>query len=334
MSTFRLACLGAVACLVVFPVHAQQSVAPGQPEALQWLQRVAGAAHTLSYSGTYVFRNGTQSETTRIVHVASSGNQSERLEVLDGSPREVIRHNDEVKCYLPESRLVIVEQRSTRRAFPALLPASLASLSDHYLLRKAGGRRIAGFDSHVIRLEPRDGWRYGHQFWVDNASGLLLKAEVVNERGESLESMAFTELRIGEPAGSDTLKSGVGAIAQKEAWQVRQARTQELRDDAPWVFRAELPGFRRQAAMRRNVVQEPGDAQEMLHWVFTDGIAALSVFISPQGREADPSETGIQSYGALSVVKRVVDGHKLVVMGDVPPAAVKHFAEGIGVRGK
>jgi negative regulator of sigma E activity len=33
-------------------------------------------------------------------------------------------------------------------------------------------------------------------------------------------------------------------------------------------------------------------------------------------------------------MKRVIDGHQVVVMGDLPPAAVKHFAEGIGMRGK
>jgi sigma-E factor negative regulatory protein RseB len=330
MRRLQLACLWWLAGFALSPAHAQQT-ATGPQDALQWLQRVAGAAHKLSYSGTYVYRSGTQSETSRIVHVATEGSQSERLEVLDGSPREVLRHNDEVKCYLPERHLVIVEQRSTRRAFPALLPASLASLNDHYQLRKAGSTRIAGFDSQVVRLEPRDGWRFGHQFWIDSASGLLLKAEVVDERGESLESMAFTELRIGEPASADSLKSNVDLRALKESWQVRQARTRELRDDAPWVFRAELPGFRRQAAMRRNEVHAPGDGYEVLHWVFSDGVAAVSVFISPQRPETEP---GIQSYGAFSVVKRIVDGHQVVVMGDVPPGAAKHFADGVGVRGK
>lgn len=333
MKPFLAACLGVLAVLAVVPVHAQQNTA-GQQEALQWLQRVAGAAHKLSYSGTYVYRNGMQSETSRIVHVATDGNQSERLEVLDGSPREVVRHNDEVKCYLPESRLIIVEQRSTRRTFPALLPARLASLSDHYLLRKAGTTRLAGFDSQMVRLEPRDAWRYGHQFWIDSTSGLLLKAEVLDERGDPLESMAFTELHIGDPQNAEVLKPSAAAIAQKEAWQVRQARSRELRDEVPWVFRTDLPGFRRQAALRRNVVQEPGDAHEIFHWVFSDGIAALSVFISPQRPGAEAVEAGIQSYGALSVVKRVVDGHLVVVMGDVPPNAANHFASGIGVRGK
>lgn len=316
------------------PAWSQSQGMPVQPEGLQWLQRVTVAVQTLSYSGTFVYRNGSRSETSRIIHLASNGNQMEKLEVLDGSPREVIRHNDEVRCYLPESRQVIVEQRGTRRTFPALLPVSLAGLTDYYNVRMGGNARLAGFDSQIVRLEPRDGWRYGHQFWVDSGSGLLLKADVFDERGESLESMAFTELRIGAPASADAVKPSY-ATSAKDAWQVRQAKLRDIHDDAKWVFRADLPGFRRQAAMKRSIVNESGsDGPEVLHWVFSDGLVALSVFISPLLPQTEPAAEAVQTFGALSVLKRNVDGHRVVVMGDLPPAAIQRFATGIGVRGK
>lgn len=311
---------------------AWSQAAPIQTEGLQWLQRVSSAASRLSYSGTFVYRNGSRSETSRIVHLSSNGNQTEKLEVLDGSPREVIRHNEEVSCYLPESRLVIIEQRSVRRGFPALLSGGLAGLSDHYLIRKGSSARVAGFDSQLIRLEPRDAWRYGHQLWVDIGSGLLLKAEIVDARGDSLESMAFTDLRIGEPINPEALKPSHAATA-KDNWQIRQARLRDLRDDAPWVFRAELPGFRKQVALRRSMGKDGKDLN-MLHWVFSDGLVAMSVFISPLRAPSDAGEESLQSMGALSVMKRVVEGHQLVVMGDLPPAAIQVFAEGIGMRGK
>ncbi|MCZ7654833.1 MAG: hypothetical protein M5R42_11945 [Rhodocyclaceae bacterium] len=53
------------------------------------------------------------------------GRTYEKLEVLDGSPREVVRNNDEVRCFLPEDKLVIVEKRGKIKTFPALLPASV-----------------------------------------------------------------------------------------------------------------------------------------------------------------------------------------------------------------
>lgn len=329
------ACLGLALGLFSLPGWGQSTL--GQQEALQWLQRVASAAQKQSYSGTFVYRNGSQSETSRIVHVVREGNQMEKLEVLDGSPREIIRLNDEVKCYLPESRLLIIEQRSTKRTFPALSPVGLAGLGEHYQIRQGQRARVAGYDSQIVRLEPRDAWRYGQQFWVDLTTGLLLKAEIFDGRGRSLESLAFTELRIGVPGNADALKASMANVANaKEGWKIRQARSRELRDDAQWLFRVELPGFRRQASMRRNIEQNAGgDAYEVLHWVFSDGLAALSVFINPldpQLPQAAPIDTDTQSMGAISVVKRVIEGHQVVVMGDVPPAAVRRFADGIEVR--
>lgn len=322
------AALGLLAILAARPAAAQLDAR--QQEALQWLQKVAVAAQKTSFSGTFVYRNGNRSETSRIVHVAHDGRQTERLEVLDGSPREVIRENDEVRCYLPEMRLVLVEQRSARRLFPALLPAGLAGLGEHYVIRRAGAARIAGFDSQIVRLEPRDGWRYGRQFWVDQDSGLLLKADMFDGRGESLESMAFTELRIGPPPpAADAVRPRYAGAASAD-WQVRQNRARDLRETTPWQFRAELPGFRRQAAMQRQLAGADGVAREALHWVFSDGLAALSVFISPLGGQAAPPEAVAQVAGGISVVKRVIDGHLVVVMGDVPPASVRHFADGIG----
>jgi len=334
MKSIFFAGLGLVAGLFSQPLWGQTNL--GQQEGMQWLQRVAGAAQRLSYSGTFVYRNGSHSETSRIVHVNANGNHMEKLEVLDGSPREVIRHNDEVKCYLPDSRLMIVEQRSSRRTFPALLPVGLAGLGDHYLVRKGSRGRIAGIDSQIIRLDPRDAWRFGHQLWIDPVTGLLLKAEMFDESGESLESLAFTELHIGEPASLEALKSSfAGNVNSKEPWQVRQAKMRDIRDDAQWLFRAELPGFRRQAAMARDVPRNAGtEAHEMLHWIYSDGLAALSVFISPLPGQRENVATGAQSLGAISVMKRVVAGHLVVVMGDVPPAAVKHFAAGIEVQKK
>lgn len=322
------------ALCAVRPALGQSAAA--QQEAVQVLQRVAQAAQKLSYSGTFVYRNGNHSETSRIAHVASNGNQMEKLEVLDGSPREVIRYNDEVKCYLPEDRLVIVEQRSTRRAFPALLPASLAGLVEHYSIRKNGQARISGYDSQIIRLEPRDAWRYGHQFWIDQGSSMLLKAEVFDERGAILESIAFTELRIGEPISADILKPGHAASSSplQDAWEVRQAKLRDMRENLPWQFRAELPGFRRQASMRRNIAQDGAESQEVLHWIFSDGLAAFSVFISPLKPRQPMPDARMEAMGAISVMKRLLDGHELVVMGDLPPAAIRYFAEGIGVRGK
>lgn len=310
---------------------AQAQPITGPQGALQLLQKVAVATNNLDYSGTFVYQRGNRSETSRIVHVSSDGARYHKLEVLDGSPREVIRRNGAVECYLPDERLVIVEKSGAQRTFPALLPASLAGLAEHYHIRLLGEARVAGIDSRIIRLDPKDEWRHGHKYWVDMASGLLLKAEVLDAHGRALESMAFTELRVGKLSKPVGLSPGaLGTEALKGSWTVRQAKLSDMRDDGSWVFRAELPGFRRHAAMRRSVERVGLPAHEVLHWVYSDGLAAFSVFISPVSESAASKSDEVEIMGAISMSRRAVDGHDVVVMGDLPPGAVRRIADGIG----
>jgi sigma-E factor negative regulatory protein RseB len=323
MMRFLAACLASGVLAV--PAFAQQN-----GDGLKLLERIATAAQQLNYTGVFVYQSGNRSETSRITHLGEGGNEFERLVALDGSPREVVRQNDEVRCYLPEKHLVIVERRSNQRSFPSLLPGCLAGLTEHYAIRRGPSGRVAGIDSESILVEPKDAFRYGHQLWFDPKTGLLLKAVMVNEKGDAIETFAFTEVKIG----------GHGVAApptpdlQDGSWRMHIVRSSEVkRDDGQWQFPDTLPGFRRQPGIKRQL-HEGGP--EGMHVIFSDGLAAVSVFIDPAPDKANvAADSGTPfAIGAISVVKRYVGGYRLVVMGDVPAAALREFAEGIEPRGK
>ncbi len=295
-------------------------------EPLAMLQRIAEGSRQLTYSGTFVYRSGQRTDTSRIAHSVKDGVEIERIEALDGSPREVLRSGSEVKCFFPDEKLLIVENRASQRGFPALLPTGLGSLSEYYVIRENGTARVAGVQSRALRLEPRDALRYGHEFWMDHASGLLLKANLIGERGETLESFTFTQVSIGGPLEQ-------GALAprfQGERVRVQQVRTSDLRgDDMGWAFRNMLPGFRKLGMVKRQLAP---DQPESLHAVFSDGLASISVFIEPGGMGG---ETDVMaSMGPVSIYRRQLGEHRLVVMGEVPPQAVKRLGEGIERRRK
>ncbi|KAF0165012.1 MAG: sigma-E factor negative regulatory protein RseB [Rhodocyclaceae bacterium] len=295
-------------------------------DGLALLQRIALGSRQLTYSGTFVYRSGGKVDTSRIAHSLSEGIEVERIEALDGSPREVLRAGSEVKCFFPEEKLVIIENRASQRGFPSLLPAGLGSLPEHYAIRSGGQGRVAGMRSRAVLLEPRDTLRYGHEFWMDAASGLLLKANLLGERGETLESFAFTQITIGGPLEQGALKPRFDS----ERVRVQQVRATEVKpEDMGWNFRTLLPGFRRVATMRRQTA--PGNP-ESLHVVFSDGLASISVFIEPGG--AGGEAEAVSNVGPVNVYRRQVGEHRLVVMGEVPALAVKRLGDGIEPRRK
>lgn len=305
------------------PAHADQLADP-----MAWLDRMVAAAQNLSYTGVFVYQNGNHTETSRITHVVDAAGERERLEVLDGTPREVVRTNDEVRCFLPGERLVIVEQQAQRKSFPARLPESLAGLAQFYSIRMGAVTRIAGLDSQLLTLEPKDGYRYGHLLWADVSSGLLVRARMVNDRNEAIEQFAFTQLQIGGPIDPRSLTATFDA--KSADWQVRNVKAVTANiDQSDWAFKTRIPGFNKTASMMRRAQRDRADT---IHVVFSDGLVAISVFIEPLGGGRERPEQGLFSAGAINVYKRVANDHLLIVLGEVPARTLKALGDGIERR--
>lgn len=310
--------------LLVFAILLVSGLAPAPAraeEGLALLQRIAEGSRQMTYSGTFVYRSGGKMDTSRIAHSLRDGLEVERIEALEGSPREILRAGSEVKCFFPEEKLLIIENRSSGRGFPSLLPVGLGSLPEHYAIRGGGQGRVAGIKSRAVLLEPRDDLRYGHEFWMDAASGLLLKATLLGERGETLESFAFTQVKIGGQLEHEALKPRFDS----ERVRVQRVRAIEMKpDDMGWSFRTMLPGFRKMAAMKR---QSAPENPESLHVVFSDGLASISVFIEPGG--AGGEAESVSSIGPVNVYRRQLGDHRVVIMGEVPALAVRRLGDGI-----
>lgn len=287
------------------------------PEALAWLRKIHDATQRLSYTGTFVYQHGGRSEASRITRNAAA--DIERLEVLDGAPREIVRTRDTVKCYLPDSRVVKVDRRSADRSFPALLPERIGTLAQHYDIELGETRRIAGFDCQTVVLGPKDNLRYGYRLYADVKSGMLLKAVTFDPEGNEVEQFMFTQLVIGGVSRQQVRPSH----AARE-WRVEDTGAQPAHL-AGWGLSAELPGFRKIVELKR-VIGRSRPAGQM---VYSDGLAAVSVFIEPMEGRQDPVQTGLASVGAIHIYTREVANHMVTVVGEAPAASVQRIGNAV-----
>jgi len=300
-------------------------------QGLSWLRIMASASRQLNYSGTFVYRHGNDTEASRIVHyVNEGGGEFEKLETLDGPPREVIRTNDQVTCYLPNTKTVLIEKRKTRR-FPALFPVELtSSIADHYVVRHSGKDRAAGYDCQIVVLAPKDRLRYGHQFCAEASSGLPLRAKTFNERGVLLESFAFTELKLGGQFDRDRVQSRYAAQSRK--WRVGRAvmePSQEHQGGTGWSLATELPGFKKLTESKRVIA---GKRTAVSHLVYSDGLAAISVFIEPLPKTLPTRSLSHQ--GAVNIYVRLKSDYMVTALGEVPAETVMRIADSLEYHGR
>jgi len=291
------------------------------PEALAWLRKISEATQKLSYTGTFVYQHGARSETSRITRYVDASGDIEKLEVLDGAPREIVRTKDTVRCYLPDARVVKVDRR-TERDFPAMLPERISALTANYDIALGETRRIAGFDCRAVVLTPKDDLRYGYRLYADSASGMLLKAVTFDAGGDTIEQFMFTQLAIGHVT-RNMVRPGHAA----GSWRVEDTAAAPTRLTG-WGLSSELPGFRKVIELKRRL-SESKPAGQM---VYSDGLAAVSVFIEPLEGRTEAVRTGLSSMGAIHIYTREVANHMVTVVGEAPALSVQRIADAVEFR--
>lgn len=310
-------------CVALFALYAPFVCAQSaSPDGLEWLQRLYNATKRLSYSGTFVYQHGHLAETSRIIRTVEGTTAHERIEVLDGSPREIIRVGNEVRAYLPGTMTVKVERATSDQPLLPILPLAVRDLPESYRIVKGEIERIAGFDAQAIILEPKDNLRYGHKMWADLATAMLLKAQTYDEKKEVVEQFMFTQLKIGGGIPKSDLRSRFQGKAKD--WRVEESGgTAANAVDSPWLVKAPPAGFRKLAEMRRTFPGNPDAVQIVL----SDGVAAVSIFIEPTSNKS--VTLGPSRQGAINIYTRRLETHLVTVVGEAPPEAVRLIANGI-----
>ena len=278
--------------------------------ALDWLIRAAAAAKQLNYSGVYVYHHGEHVEVLRVLHRTDATGEQEKVEVMDGTPRQFLRINNDVYCHLPDGKHVRLERNAARRFFPALLPEQPANLLEYYEAKLGGTERVAGRPCQVVTLEPRDGYRYAYSLWLDRHTGLPLKSHIVNENGGVVSMYVFSEIQIGKAPEAQLFRNDLAG-----------KRIQKASLDTPagvgWSV-TPPPGYGQVQGAVRSL---PGKPEPVTHLVFSDGLSVLSMFVEPVNPQVQGLH-GLSAEGAIGVYARKVDGYSVTTLGEVPSMAL------------
>lgn len=297
----------------------------------EWLLRMHEASRRRSYAGTFVVSSGAGNlSSARIWHACDGVQQMERVESLTGAPRTTFRRNSEVVTFLPDARVVRSETRESLGVFPNLLKSSESSIPDFYSARTTGHDRVAGFDADVVQLQPKDSLRFGYRIWSEKKTGLVVKLQTLDPEGRVIEQAAFSELQLDAPVKMDKLAQ---MMASTEGYRVEKSDPVKTTAEAEgWSLRQAVPGFRSVSCYKRPV---SGGQDGTLQWIFSDGLASVSLFVEAYDRQRHAQEVLLAMGATLTLTRRLPDKSGdwwLTAVGEVPPQTLKAFAQGLERR--
>ena len=317
------------------PVDVSTSPPADRKQVRTWLMRIHEAASQRNFQGTFVVTSGGSAvSSARIAHFCEGNNQYERIDSLDGQARHVFRHNDQVHTLWPQSRVAVVEQREALSSFPSLLQSGDDKIAELYDVRQQGVERVAGHDANVLTVKPRDAFRFGYRLWSDQASGLLLRSDVLNERGELLESSAFSDVSIGVKGQNDLV---LGPMKKLDGYRVlRPTLTPTKLEAEGWTLRPGVAGFVQVSCVKRPLdgasYDEPRNSSvapaQAVHTIFSDGLTYVSMFIEPYNA-ARHTKPVLTAMGATHTLMRRQGDWWFTVVGDVPASTLRAFAAGL-----
>jgi sigma-E factor negative regulatory protein RseB len=296
--------------------------------AAEMLNRIHEAAQQQNYEGTFVYQRGATVQSSRITHAATRGDgEYESLESLDGKPRKMLRHDDDMYTFVPERHLCVVEKRQNKDSFPALLATSGEQVLSVYEPKLLGSDRVAGLDAQVLELDPKDSYRFAYKLWADSKTGLLLRAQTLDPDGQVLEQLSFSQVRIGGGVDKAPIANGIRNTA---GWTIVRPPVQPVDMEAQgWQLTPNIPGFRKIRELRRPMAsREEGQPPIPVDQaVFSDGLAAISVFVEPV--EKNSRKEGAGSNGATHVLVKRRGDFWITLLGEVPQATLQQFASTI-----
>jgi len=315
-----------ISCVV--NVVASSAASASEQPVLDMLVKMQSALQQLNYHGTLVYSQDGQIQSMRVVHKADQAGEVERLISLNGSAREVVRNNDVVTCYMPDSKSVLVGERQFKgNVLSQLAENDFAQLQDYYHFQLESTDRVAGLAAQAILIKPKDGFRYGYRLWLDRENGLLLKSDMLDEQGKVLEQAMFADVAIVDTIPQAMLEP-VSAAEGYRKFEHDDPDEDDNIVDSRWQIAALPKGFTVKARFRHHM---PASGSLAEHWVISDGLASISVYIEKLAQDQSVFE-GASKTGAFNAFGAVADKHQVTVIGEVPAKAVEKVASSVSLK--
>jgi len=295
--------------------------------AMEWIGKMSNSMRNLSYAGNFVYLHKNQLESMSILHIKDEFGERERLLSLNGEAREVIRDNKNLTCIWPDSRKVVVDNSRQNTFSPLFIPDDIAKISKFYDMSLADGDRVAGHETVIVNIKPKDQFRYGVKLWINSGNGLLLKSNLINEQHEVVEQVMFTNLEV--LSKNDQLQL-IAMPELDDSFSLIRYHSGDasgnLEVDRTWQFSNLPDGFWQESALKRKIAGTERFIQQM---VYTDGLASLSVFIEKQTAQTPRGET---SMGAVNGFIRIFNNYSVTAIGEVPAITVRLVAESVSYQ--
>jgi len=285
------------------------------PEAL--LQEMSSASQKLDYEIAFISITRQGIDAYRYTHAISNKSQLAQLVLMDGPRREVVQRGNDISYFEYGLQPFTLDGDHIVDSLPTLAFSDFNNLSKYYDFIAVGRARAADRLSEVIRVVSRDGTRFSYIIWVDQASKLPLRVDLLDRDGETLEQFRVINVDIGSNAVDD--------LAELAKAKLPPVLSLPPVDETQFQWQPQwLPdGVKEVSRSKRSLPNMPVTIESRL---YSDGLFSFSVNVNASNGVVSEQ---IVRQGRRTVQTEVRNGNEITVVGELPPSTAKRIADSI-----
>lgn len=301
----------------------QAPAAAPKQSAYDWLKRMTHSLRTLNFNSSFVVVQDNRAEPYHWFHGVHEGTELEVLALLNGPRFEAARKGEVVSYFEPTKTPYSVVSRSISGPIPNAFTRDIEDLAQSYNFVSVGRSRILARPARLIRIISKDRYRHNYWVWLDEQSGLLLKAAMIGPTGELLEQIQITHLEI-----TDDLAPALLHLVRSDLPAVIDGLTDETKPQFDWRLDWIPTGFHLKTS-NQHKLSATGQMTDFM--LFNDGLVDISIYVGKT--KVSQREADISKEGATTMLSLVRDNREISVVGKIPAITAKQIADSVNFSG-
>jgi negative regulator of sigma E activity len=360
LKTFSTQLLKRSIGIVLIPLVLVAPAAHADEAAIRLLNRMNHALHQLNYSGTLAYLRDNSLSSLHIEHSVVNGVEGERVVRLNEAGNEVSRELQgfslaSIPIISPEMEkvysfdmgrenriadipcvIITARPKDRERYLQKYCIDSVTGMLLDYMLVGKSHKPVEQFMFTSIKISIPEGSSASDN--VSSVDPVACSSEDCADKAAiaptnmQVDGVVATTAIVDQAVSSKTKSTIITPRAMKLSRQISSADL-----DDGWVIETLPAGFEISQApsMKSQKTVKEGDDQldETKHYVISDGLSSLSVFVSPLNEDAPMGAVKINS-GALNVISQQKGNSIITVVGEVPEGTLRNIVDNLNMRKK
>ena len=308
--------LTAVICV---PAIANNSVSPIKKQsiekkisAIELLKMMKVASKEKNYEMLYFSSQQGISQPLQLIHGRINNKEVRYLNFLNGPIRETLQFDGNISYFEQGKSFYTLKTKHDLSVFSKIANYNFQTNSLYYDYLVLGKGRIAGKQVLAIKINAKDQYRYSYVIWIDTASHLPLRFDVLNKNNLILEQEMVASLYV-----TDTVNPWLKKLIDKKITipKAIEVPNQQSSTASKWQLNWMPPGFHLVKSNRHKL--KATDQDLVSYIMISNGIATASIYVSHPNIPFDKSKSLIYK-GALILYSAKKGRGEINVVGNIP----------------